>query len=292
MKIVFVLAVTALAFSTACHDSAPRPEPGTVDQIPSQQEPATATNGDPNDPAPSTPPPGVDSDAHPDLVLVSPAAGDRTAGNPVTVTGRARTFENNVVIEVRDENGGLITTTWTTATGELGTLNPFSQPVWLTRDPGDRITIALLDHSAKDGSLRARTSRTVEFTGETVTETLMFPLQNAGNDCSAVRAVKREIPAAQGRLRALLEALIKGPTAEEASQYGVASPFPRGSAIRGVDIDGAKAILDFGPELSNVGGSCRALALRASIERTVNGVPGIDVVEIRAMGDAATALQP
>lgn len=285
-----------LLLASACHDGAPRTEPrapavstatDTSTQSPVDDESGSTKGGETTD-RPAT----GEQPSHPDLVLLSPAAGDKVVGNPVTITGRARTFENNVVIELRDESGERITTAWTTATGEMGTLNPFSKEVWLTRDPGARLTIDLIEHSARDGSLRALTRRTVDFGGETVTETLMFPVSSPGNDCTRVKAVQREIPAAQGRLRAILEALIAGPTADEAARHGVASQFPRGSSIRGVDIDGTRAIVDFGPELSNVGGSCRALALRASIEQTITRVAGIDQVEIRAMGDAATALQP
>ena len=283
--------VAIFTFASACHDSASRPVPqtpssqteGTTEPAPT---PATSTT------TAETEGPATSEESHRDLVLLSPGAGDRVAGNPVTITGRARTFENNVVIELRDERGDLITTAWTTATGEMGSLNPFSTQVWITRDPGRRMTIDLIEHSARDGSLRARTRRTVEFAGETVEETLMFPLQNPGNDCARVVPVTRRIPAADGRLRAILEALIAGPTSREASELGVMGPFPQGSAVRGVNLQGARAIADFNERLSNVGGSCRAIAIRSSVEKTLTNVDGVDSVEIRAEGSADTALQP
>src|SRR5688572_800199 len=58
-----------------------------------------------------------------------------TAANPVVVEGRARTFENNVIVRVRDARGGLIVEDFTTANGEMGQHNPFRAELFVTRDP-------------------------------------------------------------------------------------------------------------------------------------------------------------
>lgn len=242
-------------------------------------------------------PPGIDDEgdpdedeSHADLILQAPSAA--VSSNPVEVRGRARTFENNVVIQVRDARGELIATTFTTAAGEMGTLNPFATEVWIPRDPGSRITIELIEHSARDGSLRARTSRTLPWEGRTVSETLWFPIQNPGNDCTRVVPVNRDIPAATGRLRALMEALIAGPSNAEQNEYGASAVFPRGARIEGVNLRGALAVVDLNERMTSVGGSCRAQAIRSSIEKTLTNLEGVDRVEIRAEGSPETALQP
>lgn len=68
--------------------------------------------------------------------------------------------------------------------------------------------------------------------------------------------------------------------------------FPRGSALRGVNLRNGVLTVDFNERLQNVGGSCAAQAIRASVTETVRRVPGVQRVVITAGGSADLALQP
>lgn len=208
-------------------------------------------------------------------------------GNPVVIRGRARTFENNVALRLRDANGGIIAESFTTAEGEMGTHSPFTGRVWVTRDPGGRITAEALEYSAKDGSPQSLVSRSVQYPIETIEATLYFPDQN----CTKVNPFKRSIPKSISMARLLVEALIGGPTATE-RQGGGAVPFPQGSAVRSVNLKGSTITVDFNERLQNVGGSCQAQMIRASVTETLKALPNVDRVVIKAGGSEKLALQP
>ncbi|HEY5611323.1 MAG TPA: GerMN domain-containing protein, partial [Thermoanaerobaculia bacterium] len=104
-------------------------------------------------------------------------------------------------------------------------------------------------------------------------------------------AVEREYPATQSIARFLVEALLAGPTPEQSARSATA-PFPRGAAVRSLNLRDGILTVDFDDAMSNVGGSCRALALRAMLERTLGGLNGGAKVRITANGREETALQP
>lgn len=209
------------------------------------------------------------------------------ATNPVVIHGRARTFENNVSLRVRDANGGIIAESFTTAQGEMGTHSPFTGQVWVTRDPGGRITAEALEYSAKDGSPQSLVSRSIQYPVETIDATLYFPDQG----CTTVNPFKRTIPKSISMARLLVEALIGGPTATE-RQGGASVAFPHGSAVQGVNLKKGVLTVDFNERLQNVGGSCQAQMIRASVTKTLEALPNVSRVVITAGGSEKLALQP
>jgi hypothetical protein len=220
----------------------------------------------------------------------SPAESAVIDTNPFEVSGRARTFENNVELVVRGE-AGVIVETWTTARGEMGNFNPWSASILLTEHPCASVEIEAIDRSAKDGSIRSRDVKRVRFDVPRREIRLWFPNERLGsNDCSRTFPVTRSVPASQSIARLAVEALMRGPAGKTAEGY--ANPFPRGSSLRGITIRDGLAIVDFDESLQNVGGSCRALAIRSSVENTLRDLDGIDRVEIRAGGSRDLALQP
>ena len=288
------VALVLAAGSAACSDTSDlaRPDSGTGTEYPGTISDTAETSAtEPADPASPADIP-ADEPSHRDLVLESPAAGSAISANPLMLRGRARTFENNVFIRLLDSQGRLMTTAVTTARGDMGNLNPFETEVWLTRDPGAHVVVELVEHSAKDGSVRAVTRRRLPFNGELRQETLFFPVENPGSDCTRTITVTRQIPATPGRIRVLVEALIAGPTDREMTEYDVTSPFPEGARVEGVNLTGARAVVDFNERMVNVGGSCRVAAIRSAVERTLTNLEGVDSVEIRANGSADQALQP
>ncbi|HVG24969.1 MAG TPA: Gmad2 immunoglobulin-like domain-containing protein, partial [Thermoanaerobaculia bacterium] len=197
--------------------------------------------------------------------------------NPLIVTGRARTFENNVALRVRDARGAVIAETFTTATGEMGTHSPYRGTIFLTHDPGNKITIEALEYSAKDGAEQSLVSFTRPYTVETIAVQLYLP----NRDCTGVVAQTRRLPKSVSMARLLVETLM----AQRA-------PFPKGSRVESISLRGGTLTVDFNERLQNVGGACAAQMIRESVTRTLQKLPSVKKVIITAGGSEKLALQP
>ena len=206
-----------------------------------------------------------------------------SASNPVVVEGRARTFENNVVIRVRDASGAIIRETFTTAAGEIGQRNPYRAEVFITRDPGRTVTVEALEYSARDGSERSLVSKATPYDVERIeVELFVHDSQRAPVDCARVFPMKLRLPKSISMARLTVEALVDHPR----------GPFPRGSAVRSVVLRDGTLTVDFNERLQNVGGACAAQAIRASVEATLRALPAVQRVNITAAGSDRLALQP
>ena len=201
--------------------------------------------------------------------------------NPVVVEGVARTFENNVVIRLRDANGALIHETFTTSVGGMGHQNLYRAEVFVTRDPGGQVTVEALEYSARDGAERSLTSKTIRYHVEPRSAVLHLPEPNP-TDCSRLQPVQRSMPGSIAMARLLVEALLREP----------AMPFPKGTTVNGIAIRNGVLTVDFNERLQNVGGSCAVQAIRAAVEKTLLELPSVDRVVITAQGSEKLALQP
>jgi hypothetical protein len=245
-------------------------------------------------PEPTVPPTGTDAPAGTarDVIIDRPATGSAFASNPLRLEGRARTFENNVTLELRDEAGVPILTSWATATGEMGELSPWSAELWVTNWPGAELTIRAADYSAEDGSLRSVDEVRLRNESESREVTLYFPhMGKSGGDCARVYPVNRRVPASISMARLLTEALMQGPTESEKAG-GFSFDFPRSGRVESIALRDGTLTIDFTSDLQNVGGSCRVQAIRASIEETMLRLPTVDRVRILAGGSEELALQP
>lgn len=213
-----------------------------------------------------------------------------TGTNPVTVYGRARTFENTVQVRARDASGGEIVEVFTTSVGEMGQHNPYSAQLWIARDPGPRLTVEAFEYSANDGSVRSLIARDVPYAVERMPVTLLFSAADS-SDCTATRALTRQVPRTVAVSRLLVEALVAGPDSTEHAA-GARSAFPRGSRVRSVVLRDGTLTVAFSERLQNVGGACAALAIRASVTRTLERLPAVRRVVITAGGSEKLALQP
>ncbi|MGH9457021.1 MAG: Gmad2 immunoglobulin-like domain-containing protein [Thermoanaerobaculia bacterium] len=274
-----------LAAAIGCTDTTPPTE------RPSPTDPPSAPAVTVTDASPVPPAAGVDRGAG-NVILETPAHGSMVATNPVTVAGRARTFENHVGIRLEDQRGHLMKEAYATATGEIGEFNPFSTEVFITSAPGETMRVTIFETSAKDGSIRSRDAAVVLVTAPRRTMRLYFPNQRTGGeDCTVVRPVVRTLPASLSAARLAMEALVDGPTSAE-RVAGFMNPFPAGSAVRSVNLANGVLTVDLNERLVNVGGSCRVQAIRAAIDSTLRELDGIDRVVITAMGSEGQALQP
>jgi hypothetical protein len=198
------------------------------------------------------------------------------------VRGTARTFENNVIVRIRDAKGALISERFTTSRGQSGQHNPFSIDMFATRDPGPSVTVEALEYSAKDGSERSVARVTAPFDVELVDVTIYaHDPARAPAGCRQVFPRKMRVPKSIAMARLLTEVLLTTPQ------------FPKEAYVRSVNLRESDGVLtvDFNERLGNVGGSCRALAIRASVQKTLAALPGVRKVVITVNGNAGEALQ-
>lgn len=258
-------AVVALLILTACKEAPPpSPEPAqpTATEAARAEAPTAAATTASAEPEPQT---------RPEITI------DRVdAANPVVIAGQARTFENNVVLRVRDARGNLIKETFTTAEGEMGQHSPYRGEIWLTRDPGSRITVEALEYSAKDGSERSLVRAEKAFSAELVDLSLRLP----NEECTGLVTARRRAPKSIAMARLLVEAVM---------EHRV---FPKGSAVRSVNLRDGVLTVDFNERLQNVGGSCAVQMIRASVTETLMQLPSVKRVVITAGGSEKLALQP
>jgi len=209
-----------------------------------------------------------------------------TPTNPLIVKGRARTFENTVQIRARDANGDVITEVFETSVGEMGHHNPYIAQLWLVRDPGSHVTVEAFEYSAKDGSVRSLTAERIAIPEARTRLTLMF-----ADDCTYSSPFTRDVPPTGAEARLIVEMLVAGPEASEKAG-GASHPFPRGSRVKSVVLRDGELTVDFNERLRNVGGSCAAQAIRASVTQTLSRLPAVRSVVITAAGSRERALQP
>lgn len=239
-----------------------------------------ACSAPPVETPPSSPPasPPSSPSARPDGPAKNITIERVEIANPIAIEGRARTFENHVTFRARNAGGEVIAQDYATATGEIGHHNPYRGTLWLTRDPGPRIVIEALEHSAKDGSEQSLVRAERPFDVELIDVTLYLPDEN----CTAVHPQTRRIPKSIAMARLLVEALMADPK----------SPFPKGSRVESVNLRGGVLTVDFNERLQNVGGACAAQMIRASVTETLKRLPSVQNVVITAGGSEKLALQP
>lgn len=274
MRPVIIVSFLCLACGPASQPPATATSTPTATATSAPTATATVASPSPSTTAPDPAP--VERNIYLDTVEVA---------NPVVVTGRARTFENNVALRIRDARGTLITETFTTSTGEMGHHNPYRGTLWVTRDPDREITVEALEYSARDGSEQSLVSVTRPYNVELIDATLYFP----DTKCTTVHAYKRRVPKSVSHARLLVEALLAGPLPTE---VGAATAFPSGSRVESVNLRGGTLTVDFNERLQNVGGACYAQMIRDSVTRTLQTLPSVKKVVITAGGSEKLALQP
>lgn len=198
--------------------------------------------------------------------------------NPIVISGLARTFEQNVALRVRNAQGKVMAEDFTTSTGELGHFNPYRGTVWITGDPGARVTVEALEYSAKDGSEQSLVSVTRPFTVAMIDAKLHL----ATPDCNGTRVETQRLPKSISHARLLVEALLRSRN----------TPFPQGSRVESINLRDGVATVDFNERLQNVGGACRAGMIREMVTKTLMELPNVKRVVIRAGGSEKLALQP
>lgn len=234
------------------------------------------------------------------IIVTSPIALAGQAGakvdNPITVTGRARVFENQFNWRLKNGIGSVIAegTAYANApdTGQYG---DFAIKIPVSVGNGPSLTVEVFDYSAKDGTLQDLVKIPVVLsTLDTATVKVFF--MNNGLDpeitCQKTFPVAREIIKTKEVAYLALTELLKGPTASD-KKAGYDTTIPSGVKINSLNIRGGTAYADFDSTLEyQVGGSCRVSAISHQITDTLKQFSSVKKVVISINGRTEDILQP
>lgn len=215
---------------------------------------------------------------------------------PVVIAGEARVFENAFSYRIRDADGSILLEGHDTANApDIGFFGPFTVSLSYPKPKGTTGTVEVFTYSAKDGSQIDTVTIPVRFAAgiDSMQVDLYFPNANDDpdvTDCSRVRAVKRWIPRDARTARHALEELLRGPSILDIGQ-GFTTSIPQGVTMQRLAIENGVAEADFSIAIET-GGSCRVIAIRSQIARTLKQFPSVQSVVISVNGNAEEALQP
>jgi hypothetical protein len=274
--------------------------PVTTDPGPSASDGSAPANNPVGNPPDANPPKTPPDGQHGNITVSSPQEGDYVNANGFTITGLARTFENNVTYRVTDlASKKVIASGFTTATGEMGKFSPYTINVQPKKIAGvqypSRVLIEVFENSAKDGSEINKVQRTVRIgagADEPNAIEVFFTNSKKGSadNCDLVFSLPRSIPQTQALATIALQRLLAGPTADERAQ-GYATQIPAGTKLNRVAVASGVANVDFSSELNTAAGACRVAAIRSQIERTLKQFSTVKSVVITVNGKGPV-LQP
>jgi hypothetical protein len=234
----------------------------------------------------------------------SPDAGTEIA-SPVHVTGRAHTFEGNVIVEVRaDGSAGPIGKGVVTGGGDE--MRPFEGDVPFETAGAPYGAVVFFTESAEDGQVWEAAALPVRLRSTDVDAAscggYRSPRHQPGTGEMEVKAyftcgetllvpAYRLVPRSSATLRASLEALLAGPSADE-RRASLASWFSADTArmLRSVTMDDDHhAVVDFDARLPdvipNASSSAGSTQLLSQLDATVFQFRSVESVEYRLGGD-------
>ncbi|MFA6171478.1 MAG: Gmad2 immunoglobulin-like domain-containing protein [Patescibacteria group bacterium] len=232
----------------------------------------------------------------PNIIVSLPLPGD-SIGNPVTIKGEARVFENTFNYRVKDSAGNILAEKTAMASApDAGQYGDFEITIRYSVPKTDNGVIEVFDYSAKDGSVIDLVSIPVVFKKvETAKIKVYFGNSKKdpnASDCNQVFAAEREIPKTEAIGRAAIEELLAGPTAAE-KEEGYFTSLNSGAILQKLTIENGEAKADFDDTLqAGVGGSCKVAAIRAQIAGTLKQFSTVKSVIISINGRTEDILQP
>ena len=243
----------------------------------------------------------LDAAATDSRVRLSTPRPNAVVSSPLEVSGEARGawfFEADFPVRLLDGTGREIGVVPARAQGEWMSEDfvPFGATVAFVR-PTTATGVLVLDRSnpsglAENAALVALPVRFVASASPSKAVRVFFHRMATDDDaCDAVWPVARTVEPKRAEAEAVLAELLGGPTPAE-RQRGFLTNIPEGVQLRSLRVENGTAHADFDRALDRAAGSCRVLAIRAQIERTLRQLPGIDDVVISVDGDVEEALQP
>lgn len=232
----------------------------------------------------------------------TPRAG-QSVGNPITISGRARVFENTFQYALKDNSGKVLYQDFgMTSASEAGQFGNYTVKIPVPLNAPRELWVEVYELSAKDGSLANSHAVPVILNAEG-TNTVKVYLYNSKldtnpmKDCSAVFPAERKVVATKETAYISLIELLKGASTAEKNQ-GYSTNLPIGTAsepvkLNSIRIDNGTAYADFGGGLEyKVGGSCRVNGIRSQIESTLKQFSSVKNVVISINGRTEDILQP
>ena len=216
-------------------------------------------------------------------------------GLPLKIQGEGREFESVVRYRVKTEKGIILADGSMQADAtDVGRFGQFFVSLPLDLTSITKATVETFANSPKDGAEIDKVTNNV--TIDPTLRSLEVYFSNTQSDpkaeCEKVVPVTRSIAKVEKIGTASLEELLKGPNNEEKT-LGFATLIPTNAKLQTFTIEGTVGRPDFTAELDkDVAGSCRVLAIRAQIEKTILQFSTIESVIISIEGRTEDILQP
>lgn len=225
------------------------------------------------------------------IAVESPRAGEKITF-PLTVTGRARVFENTINYRVLDaDTKAVVASGFATADApDIGQFGDFSFEIIGTAksQAAGQLILQVYWASPKDGSDLDVVNIPVTYEmAEGTALKLFFSNNNLDPEisCNEVFPVERFVSKTLTPARTALEMLLSGPNNEEFNQ-GYYSSINQGTKINSLKIENGVATVDFNETIqAEVGGSCRVSIIRQQIEQTLKQFPTVKKVTICVAGN-------
>ena len=216
-------------------------------------------------------------------------------GLPLKIQGEGREFESVVRYRVKTEKGIILADGSMQADAtDVGRFGQFFVSLPLDLTSITKATVETFANSPKDGAEIDKVTNNV--TIDPTLRSLEVYFSNTQSDpkaeCEKVVPAIRSIAKVEKIGTASLEELLKGPNDEEKT-LGFATLIPTNAKLQTFTIEGTVGRPDFTAELDkDVAGSCRVLAIRAQIEKTILQFSTIESVIISIEGRTEDILQP
>lgn len=227
------------------------------------------------------------------ITVTAPRSG-ATVSNPITVTGKARVFENTFAYALKDGTGKKLYESYgMTDAPDAGVFGNYTVKVPVPVGAPRELFVEVFEYSAKDGSVTNLVRVPVTLSTQETMKVKAF-FGNAAldpeNTCTKVFPVEREVVKTKEVAYLALTELLKGVGAGEKGYF---TSIPKGVRLNSLVIRGSTAYADFDGTLDyQVGGSCRVSAIRAQLTQTLKQFPSVKDVVISIYGRTEDILQP
>lgn len=244
---------------------------------------------------PTPPKPTVNNAVPPaperDVILEVPVDGAHPEGATFEVSGRARAGGGPVVIAVRDPQGvALYEGTANVAAAAGDPYGRFMATVTLPAVPTVNLTLEV----GRAGGEKITRILAYGGTDEIAVKIYFTNEQMGGSDeCGLTYPVNRMVSSKTAVYRAAVEALLKGPNADDVAA-GYRTSIPGSVTLKSIAADSDGVVrADFDDRLERgVAGSCRVESIRAQIGATLRQFPEVRDVIISVDGRIDDVLQP
>ncbi len=229
--------------------------------------------------------------SQPNITITSPVE-NQSVDPVITVTGKARVFENQFTVQARDANGTIVASVHAmTDAQDSGQFGNYSIRLPIPLGATMNLKIEALAESAKgDGSFEGYASVDVRLKS-TSTRTV-YVAYVTSDDCSTTTLFPRDIYQTTSPGFMSVVELLKGPTSAE-KKKGAQDVIPDNVTVKSVTLKGQTVYADFDENLdAGVAGSCRVGAIRSEITNTLKQFPGFNSVVVSINGRTDDILQP